>query len=36
MTKAIPGHEALLPRGILLSSIGLPSQAAFFHANEGD
>lgn len=30
MTKAFPGHEALLPRGVLLSSTGLPSQAAFF------
>lgn len=36
MTKAFPGHEALLPRGVLLSSTGLPSQAAFFHANKGD
>lgn len=30
MTKASSGHEALFPRGVLLSSIGLPSQAAFF------
>lgn len=30
MTKAFSGHEALLPRGVLLSSIGLPSQAAVF------
>lgn len=34
MTKAFPGHEAVFPGGVLLSSAGLFAQVAFFKQME--